>query len=1375
MERSRKIFLDISSAAHKVDIAANKYADHKGFPGVQRSHFQLEADMRRISVACDTLAGILSRPGSLPGGPAFDVRVQDWLSSDEPRVCLVTLSMMERLLRKDTISWKTIFPRRRGTTSTQDKIKEAVDLLGSCKGCFHFLFTTETWNNEGGARQQKDPAQSRDHIEEGSDILNQTLPVVTLTSIDTSMPDAAIYQREHAVTQIKHERIVVDTQRGKEKYAQNFEDILRWLDGLDCTEKQDVTLLLRQPDTCRWLFDTTQYNAWRDGECSCLWLRGKPGAGKSVLVSSVVDSLEGIRRVGGTLAYFYCDFRNERSTSASEALRSILSQLLHQIRGTTINPGSLIDDLVDAKKRGGATRNNIKQLAEFACRTAKLFMKRPLVVVDALDECKDIEILLKGLNVLKGHVQLFMTSRPLPVIKDGLSGIPFISMDDMAEKLSADIALHVSRELDARRRLRVLDPVIKVEIHSVLCHKADGMFRWVQCSIDTLNRCVTLKELSRALNDLPEGLDETYERILLAIDTETRERQLALRALIWLVAALRPLHIDELMEGLSIDLEKRTLDFSVGPMHREALLDVCGSLVTYDEKTGIVILSHFSVKEYLMSEFVHAKIPQYHIDWERAHLQLARSCMCYMSVFLRHSLGSDGSSDDDASSEHQTPIRPMSYLLDYVLSVALDHFQYIGSQIASILHDIKVLAEDIERNSRAWDDIRLDTTWFEDPTTPSWPASCHDLPLYILVAFAPDSLLRAYLARPILKPKKGTNPLVYAAYFDKHEQARTLLSRGAKLNCRGWETDGSFQALPIEAAMDSGHYSMVAFFVEEGSIVSPEIFTHLLSHHYENVPSSIKRMLLQTDDLVEFVNGFLEDPLLFDTFEYFLLDGIHGKDLILIVRRMMQVHFSDPRHLDSFLHTTVEYFCEDDALEAVKFLVNQGCDFLQVEPNGSEKSPLHTVVGRAHVSVAQYLISLGIQLPDDVLAVALELWKLEPATPIGTKAMVRFLVESGADVRVRTEAGDFVLHIALQSFHEDDALGITELLVGYGCDPLQAHSSGKSSLHIAIEQTHISVVRYLLSLGVPLPPNILVTLNPRGIWRTARVVRFLVENGANVHACTETGDSVFHVALDYYQHQDNAMELAKLLVGYGCDPLGANFSGKTPLHIAIEQSRISVVQYFFSLDIHLPPDLLLVALNAQESTTRDKLSMINFLIHSGADVKTGDSVLHIVLELCREDGALDMIELLISYGCDPLETNSFGETPLYIAVEQGHISVARYLLSLDIPLPPDILVMLSPRGEWKTAQMICFLIEHGADVYARNQVGDSVLHVVLESLYGQDEAREIVALLLAYGCDPLEANASGKTPLRIAVDRGLYLVENHLRCLGAPDEADVGT
>ena len=193
--------------------------------------------------------------------------------------------------------------------------------------------------------------------------------------------------------------------------------------------------------------------------------------------SSVINSLEKIRRDGVILAFFYCDFQTERSTIASEALRSILSQLLHQLHESDVDPGSLINDLIDAKKRGGATRDNTKELAEFTSRTARLFIKKPLVVVDALDECRDVETLLRGLNALKGSVQLFMTGRPLQVIKDCLSGVPLVSMDDsdMAKELSADIALHVTQELDSRRRLRVLEAEIKTEICSILCAEANGM------------------------------------------------------------------------------------------------------------------------------------------------------------------------------------------------------------------------------------------------------------------------------------------------------------------------------------------------------------------------------------------------------------------------------------------------------------------------------------------------------------------------------------------------------------------------------------------------------------------------------------------------------------------------------------------------------------------------------------------------------------------------------------------------------------------------------------------------------------------------------------------------------------------------------------
>lgn len=117
-------------------------------------------------------------------------------------------------------------------------------------------------------------------------------------------------------------------------------------------------------------------------------------------------------RKGEILTFFYCDFRTERFTSTAEVLRSIVSQLLHQLRGRVVDLGNVFSDLIREKKWGGGTLSNAKKLVEIVSRVARLFNQKPLVVVDALDESKDVWGLIQALMVIKGHVRLFVTSRP---------------------------------------------------------------------------------------------------------------------------------------------------------------------------------------------------------------------------------------------------------------------------------------------------------------------------------------------------------------------------------------------------------------------------------------------------------------------------------------------------------------------------------------------------------------------------------------------------------------------------------------------------------------------------------------------------------------------------------------------------------------------------------------------------------------------------------------------------------------------------------------------------------------------------------------------------------------------------------------------------
>jgi len=121
-------------------------------------------------------------------------------------------------------------------------------------------------------------------------------------------------------------------------------------------------------------------------------------------------------------------------------------------------------------------------------------------------------------------------------------------------------------------------------------------FRWVQCQIDTLDKCTSVSEIRGVLESLPEGLEETYRRILIAIDRCLPDARLVRRALVWLVAALRPMRLCELLEGLTIDPIRRSLDTRFALIKGANFLEVSRSLVIHNKETDIVTLSHMSVK-----------------------------------------------------------------------------------------------------------------------------------------------------------------------------------------------------------------------------------------------------------------------------------------------------------------------------------------------------------------------------------------------------------------------------------------------------------------------------------------------------------------------------------------------------------------------------------------------------------------------------------------------------------------------------------------------------------------------------------------------------------------------------------------------------------
>jgi hypothetical protein len=125
------------------------------------------------------------------------------------------------------------------------------------------------------------------------------------------------------------------------------------------------------------------------------------------------------------------------------------------------------------------------------------------------------------------------------------------------------------------------------------------------CQLDALRQCIP-SSLRRTLAELPESLDETYERIVK--DIKKGNRTDAYHMLQCLAVAIRPLSVAELAELLAFDFDATNLKGGIPKLnskwrwedHEQAVLSTCSSLITIvpTDDSLIFQFSHFSVKEF---------------------------------------------------------------------------------------------------------------------------------------------------------------------------------------------------------------------------------------------------------------------------------------------------------------------------------------------------------------------------------------------------------------------------------------------------------------------------------------------------------------------------------------------------------------------------------------------------------------------------------------------------------------------------------------------------------------------------------------------------------------------------------------------------------
>uniref|UniRef100_A0A0B7JP21 NACHT domain-containing protein n=2 Tax=Bionectria ochroleuca TaxID=29856 RepID=A0A0B7JP21_BIOOC len=378
--------------------------------------------------------------------------------------------------------------------------------------------------------------------------------------------------------------------------------------------------------------DEPAYLSWEQStESTSLVLVGKLGSGKSVTMASIIDNLY-LSSHDRAVSFFFCRHDNAEALTARAVIGSLGRQLIDKYF-----KDSLLDNVVDGVTTMFSLGDVLRLVKDTVPRDARIHF-----VLDGVDECQEYD----AIEIIKalGEIQKFMYLSVCVSIRSGTQDHqslfrPLLNIQTMTmPEKNPDIGKFIEKELERRieaKRLVLGQEGLVVEIRDALVKGANGMFLWVALQIDSLCDEKSDAAIRSALQDLPPDLFSTFDRIL------KRSRKLAhtyqTRILKTIVAAHRPLTVDEIREVISVEPGNTdwSPDMLVNDIH--GVLACCGSLVTVDEENLSVYLIHQSVTQFLLERPTAtsgSSNPESHFTMEEAQKLLGESVITYLNCSL---------------------------------------------------------------------------------------------------------------------------------------------------------------------------------------------------------------------------------------------------------------------------------------------------------------------------------------------------------------------------------------------------------------------------------------------------------------------------------------------------------------------------------------------------------------------------------------------------------------------------------------------------------------------------------------------------------------------------------------------------------------------
>ena len=394
-----------------------------------------------------------------------------------------------------------------------------------------------------------------------------------------------------------------------------------------------------------------EIDQWLMGQSGQLvfWLNGLAGTGKSTITQTFAETAFADGKLG---ASFFCsrDFEDRRNLQA--IFPTLAFQLAHQ---EPLFRKELLQVLKTCPDVG--QESLCSQMEKLIVGPLKAASIPTLMIIDALDECKDEEPASAILSILSRYVdqipnvKFFITGRPEPRIRSGFRLKSLVQITEVLklhevkpEVVDGDIELFFHTQFTSLAKNRsdcdLTEGCPSQSDIKILCKKAAGFFIYASTVVKFImlsESCPPTEQLNQ-ITSLPHstfhegrsGIDILYTQVLKQaigfMDLDNKEAHSRFRTVVGAISlASSPLSAETLSDLLGVPSVSTTLR----PLHSLLLVPT--------DKTAPICVFHKSFPDFLMDP-MRCTDHSFFIDPPTHHREILLSCLNVMKQRLKKNI-----------------------------------------------------------------------------------------------------------------------------------------------------------------------------------------------------------------------------------------------------------------------------------------------------------------------------------------------------------------------------------------------------------------------------------------------------------------------------------------------------------------------------------------------------------------------------------------------------------------------------------------------------------------------------------------------------------------------------------------------------------------